>query len=322
MSIRRALTSATQLALLPLAACGGDVYGRVVIEPAGPMIEPALVVAGEGPPSASKRGPRDMVRVRAGRFTRGCSTVDTMCFENEHPVRVVDLPAYEIDRTEVTVAAYRQCVAAGACSTDGIDTHRSSQSTQNAPSNGHNTTRLGTPMASSTCNWGRADRDLHPINCASWDQARAFCAWAGKRLPTEAEWEKAARGGDERVYPWGDAPPSCHLAVMDEGGLGCGARTTAPVGSRPQGRSPAGALDMIGNVTEWVSDWYQEDYYASSPDVSPSGPVTGRFRVVRGGTWKNRIVGSINGLRISNRYSYVPGAHLDYVGFRCARDAR
>jgi formylglycine-generating enzyme required for sulfatase activity len=315
VSLESPLARALALSPLLLAACGGGTVAVVI-----PVDRPALVAA-DAPPPAPDR-PRDMVYVRAGPFPRGCSTSDTTCFANERPLRSIDLPAFYIDRTEVTVAAYRSCVASGACSADGLDMATQTNSTWTKPDDGHNTTRFGDSYASPTCNWSNPERGLYPINCVSWDQARAFCAWAGKRLPTEAEWEKAARGDDERIYPWGDAPPSCGVAIMDEGGPGCGTNNTAPVGARPRGRSPSGALDMIGNVMEWVSDWYDEGYYAQSPSVAPPGPPSGRFRVVRGGTWLSRIVGTVNALRISNRYSYTPHAHLDFVGFRCARDVR
>jgi formylglycine-generating enzyme required for sulfatase activity len=259
-----------------------------------------------------------MVFVPAGSFLRGCAAADDSCFDNEQPAHSIHLAPFWLDRTEVTVAQFRRCVAAGACTDAGLGEHAGSRTTSVVPGKGHNTTHFDPPAPSSTCNYTAQGREDHPINCVSWDQARSFCAWAGKRLPTEAEWEKAARGVDERIYPWGNAPPSCSHVVMAGG---CGKGGTAPVGSRPGGASPVGALDMSGNVTEWVSDWYGVDYYADSPVRDPGGPPTGSFRVVRGGTWRNSVEGKLNALRNSNRYSYIPTAHLDYVGFRCAQDA-
>jgi formylglycine-generating enzyme required for sulfatase activity len=299
-------------AALPLAslACAGSDYPAVVM--IGGEVRP-LAVAGDPVPTG------EMVLVPAGSFLRGCSPADDSCFDNEHPARAIHLDAFYLDRTEVTVAAYRSCVAAGACSTEGLGQHSGSRTTSVTPGQGHNTTEFDPAASAATCNYTARGREGHPINCVSWHQAQAFCAWAGKRLPTEAEWEKAARGRDDRIYPWGNAPPSCSLAVMDGG---CGKGGTARVGSRPRGMSPAGALDMSGNVTEWVSDWYGVDDYAGSPAHAPRGPSTGRFRVVRGGTWRNAVEGKLNALRNSNRYSYIPTAHLDYVGFRCAADPR
>ena len=215
-----------------------------------------------------------MVRVPAGEFFSGCNEeVDSECYEDEKPGKKRYVSAFAIDGTEVTVEAYRECVRAGRCKEPG--TGRS-------------------------CNWGRGDREGHPANCVDWNQATAYCAWKGKRLPTEWEWEKAARGTDGRKYPWGNEQVSCRQAVIREGGAACGrGRTTFQVASKPLGVSPYGAHDMIGNVWEWTSLQYP-------------GSTN---RVVRGGSWGN-FPGNA---RASNRSRNGPDYRSRVIGFRCAQ---
>ena len=227
----------------------------------------------------------DMVLVPAGKFWMGCNgTVDSSCGSDEKPGHDVYLDAFEIDKTETTVSAYGACWSAGPCET---------------------------PLKySSGCNWGIAGKEDHPVNCLDWDDAKAYCEWSGKRLCTEAEWEKAARGTDGRRYPWGNAEPTCTLAVMN----GCPGDTQA-VGSIPAGASPYGALDMAGNVWEWVADWYDSSYYSSSPASNPTGPDSGSYRVLRGGSFD--YVSSF--LRASGRGGVTPSLAYDYLGLRCCR---
>jgi formylglycine-generating enzyme required for sulfatase activity len=262
-----------------------------------------------------------MVRIPAGAFLRGCSPNDRHCYDNERPESFIHLDAFYVDRMEVTVASYRRCVEAGACSDEALDSHAPTTHSDNAPGQGLNDSTSEPAVPDPGCNWPHPGRAEHPINCLSWHQATAFCAWRKKRLPSEAEWEKAARGRTENIYAWGNEPPSCERAVMHEGGAGCNAGSTAPVGSRAAGKSPYGVLDLTGNVWEWMADWYQDDFYAHSPDENPTGPAAGRFRVVKGGGWSDWVRGEIDSLRISNRYSYAPDLRFVYVGFRCMRDA-
>ena len=229
--------------------------------------------------------------VPAGSFWMGCnSAVDSNCYSDESPYHEVTLSGYYMDKTEVTVDAYGECVTAGSCT---------------APSTG------------GSCNWGVSGRGGHPVNCVNWTQAREYCAWVGKRLPTEAEWEKAARGTDGRKYPWGNETATCEYAVMYEGGNGCGTGSTWDVcGKSPSGDSPYGLCDMSGNVWEWVSDWYDSDYYTNSPSSNPTNTVSGSTRVRRGGGFYGN-----DGLRASNRSGYDPSGDYYPLGFRCARDA-
>ena len=214
----------------------------------------------------------DMVEVEAGRFLMGCASSNERCGANEGAAREVLLERYAISRTEVTVAAYRACVEAGGCT---------------APARVHG-----------LCHWGKRRRDHHPVNCVRWDQAESYCRWRGARLPTEAEWEKAARGSDERSYPWGDAGDYCQNTVME----GCPG-FAQPVGSRPGGASPSGALDMGGNLSEWTADWYLNTYYKGAPTEDPRGPVHGVERAVRGGSF---ISADVSALRVSRRQGKVP----------------
>jgi formylglycine-generating enzyme required for sulfatase activity len=237
-----------------------------------------------------------MVLVPAGSFLRGSAEGQGSANErpqksiDERPQKSIHLDTFYIDKHEVSVARYRKCVQAGGCTTPN---------TRN-------------------CNWGESGREDHPVNCVDWEQARKYCAWAGGRLPSEAEWEKAARGTDGREYPWGSERATCERAVLTEGGAGCGKGRTWPVGSKAAGDSPCGAQDMAGNVWEWVNDWYDKDYYRSSPARNPAGASSGTFRVIRGGSWNYFA----ENLRAAYRTSAAPAARGIHLGFRCVRTKR
>ncbi len=252
--------------------------------------------------------PRDdgMVSVPAGEFFMGCNErVDSECENDEKPGRRVSVKAFRIDKTEVTVAAYRKCVQAGGCSAEGLTTAFWSGKVQT--------------KWSKYCNWDKPDRANHPINCVNWEHARRYCAWANKRLPTDAEWEKAARGTDGRKYPWGNKGfGDVRVAnIADESakrkfskltvaeGYDDGFVDTAPVGSfSPAGDSPFHAQDVIGNVWEWTADWYVHG------DI-----VRGKYRSLRGGSW----LSDPRFARASNRNLHDPADRRDFVGFRCVQ---
>ena len=230
------------------------------------------------PPSKLDIGPT--VNVSAGTFPMGCNAAtDLECRADEKPQHNVTLPAFDIDKTEVTQAQYLACVKAGKCTYP-------------------------------KCPWDPCAQPDIPIACVKHAQALDYCSWAGKRLPSEAEWEKAARGTDGRKFPWGNAPITCDLANMN----GCG-DTRWSVGSKPMNASPYGALDMAGNVVEWTNDFYDPGYYAVSPPSAPVGPKDGTEYCGRGGGFKSDPIWHCTG----SRDLYEPPYIKVSMGFRCAK---
>lgn len=247
----------------------------------------ALVVlalaVGDGGGGAAALPKDGMAHVAGGKFTMGAS--DRKARANERPARVVSVPSFFIDRTEVTVGDYRSCVDGGKCKR---------------------------PLRSSTsCTYDLGDARL-PVSCVSWDMARTYCAAIAKRLPREVEWEMAARGPTPVRYPWGGATTTCQTAVtlVGEGTQkSCGKKGPLRVGSKPAGASPFGVLDMSGNVEEWVEDWYGE----TTSDLSPRA---GASHVLRGGGW---LTAPSLSRTTSRNWGSVREAGPN-VGFRCARD--
>jgi formylglycine-generating enzyme required for sulfatase activity len=209
---------------------------------------------------------------------------------HEQPQHRVWVSDFWIDRAEVTNALYRACVAAGKC-TEPKKYYQG---------------------------------DEHPVVYVDWDQAVAYCEYREMRLPTEAEWEKAATWcpacldpEHKRTYPWGNGWPTCDRTVMDDDEFGCGKQATHPVGSKPSGDSAYGAHDMAGNAWEWAADWFDAGAYVGHQDAAnPTGPETGESRVLRGGSWATKS----HYLRAAGRLKYLPPPTTQDVGigFRCA----
>ena len=268
--------------------------------------------------------PPGMARIEGGDFFMGSDLQGADAREvPAHPVRV---GAYCLDVHEVTVAKHKACSDSGTCLRAGRENEwpEGISAAQK---------KIYDPL----CNVSDPEaRAQHPINCVTWEQARAYCDSVGGRLPTEAEWEFAARGSDGRVYPWGDTPPTAlhlnacgkecvawgkahpdpagPLAPMHDGDDGF--PTTAPVGRFPQGKTESGVYDMTGNVWEWVADWYAPYAKSSERKQNPAGPATGNERVIRGGAWNG---GTPSWVRPTFRYSDSPDKRSHGIGFRCAK---
>lgn len=230
-----------------------------------------------------------MVRVSDGVFRMGSLTGPA----KSQPLHVVSLATFYIDQYEVTTARYAQFLAAA----------------------GQDDPEL-VPMLWDQVNV--SDDGDRPVMGVTWVAADAYCRSVGKRLATEAEWEKAARGADGRTYPWGDNAPTVKLANFDQPVSATVYRDSLrPVGSYEAGKSAYGAYDMAGSVSEWVSDWYHEAYYATSPVRDPQGPTHGQQKVLRGGSFGDPVLA----LKSTSRESYFPVDQGPYAGIRCAQTA-
>ncbi|MCO6451317.1 MAG: SUMF1/EgtB/PvdO family nonheme iron enzyme [Caldilineales bacterium] len=219
-----------------------------------------------------------LVYVPGGPFVMGSQASDPNAQPDESPQRTVTLDGFWIDRTEVTNERYTACVKAGVCA----------------------------PIVSPRSDM--IDRPDLPVIGVAWGEASAYCAWVGRRLPTEAEWEKAARGANARLYPWGDQLDTAMLVNID-----FRVGDFNDVGANSDDRSPYGVMDMAGNAPEWVADWYQSDAYAQGDVVNPQGPAKSMVRVQRGGAWN----AAPSAARAANRFWAFPDRN-DFTGFRCA----
>lgn len=226
--------------------------------------------------------PEGMVLIPAGEFLMGAEDG----LQDARPMHRVYLSSYWLDMYQVTNARYRQCVEGGGCT---------------APKDRKE--------------FDDPQKAQHPVINITWNQARSFCQWQGKRLPTEAEWEKAARGTDGRRYPWGNDEEVVKSRVKN-GELRTGANGTEPVGRQAAPASPYGVFELVGSVSQWVKDWYAEDFYQTSSARDPQGPARGSFRVLRGGEWNEKPP--------DLRASYRGWDEVTYwgptVGARCAED--
>jgi eukaryotic-like serine/threonine-protein kinase len=238
------------------------------------------------PPTTTPLPPTfNMVLVPEGSFSMGSET-----HEDESPIHLVELSAYYIDQYEVTNVAYKRCVDASIC----------------APPKQSNAVLY-------SAYYGNPEFDDYPVVNVDWNMAKTYCEWRDARLPTEAEWEKAANGREGYIYPWG-TDISCNRTNYFDGYKYCVGSTTK-VGTYESGKSPYSVYDMAGNVSEWVNDWYDPIYYQSSPSLNPLGPDSGERRVLRGGSFNNRE----HFLRIVGRNAYNPTDSYSDLGFRCAR---
>jgi eukaryotic-like serine/threonine-protein kinase len=230
--------------------------------------------------------PAILIDIPAGEFLMGSAENEAVSFQNERPKHKVYLDEYWIDSHKVTNAMYGACFEAGVCADPGTYISRMWND-----------------------NYENPDTRAYPVTYVTWQQARDYCRWLGRDLPTEAQWEKAARGTDGRIYPWGDTI-DCSLANY----AACKLKDITRTDRYPDASSPYGVLDMSGNVWEWTLDWYDRGYYAESPAINPTGPLTGTLRVLRGGSWLN----GADYVRSAYRFSASPEHGNDYFGFRCA----
>jgi formylglycine-generating enzyme required for sulfatase activity len=262
---------------------------KTPLPPTPTQIQPTATPAPPGDPVLGDEWGRptdDMVMsfIPAGEFEMGSTESNPCGHLDEFPQHIVYLDGYWIDQTQVTSAQYRRCVDNEGCE------------------------------APASCGWGAGTYDEeskvdHPVVCVTWEEARTYCAWAGGRLPTEAQWEKAAQGGDGRAYPWGE---EFDAGKCNSGESGINEPTPVRLYS-PGGDSPYGLADMAGNVWEWMIDWYDIDYYAKASSQNPTGPAAGDRKALRGGSY----YGDLCNARTTYRYYDIPYGRGPGVGFRC-----
>lgn len=296
-------------ALLLMLILSGCIM-QTPIQPAQPVVEeePEVIPTEAPEPISEETGeviaepeaieiPEGMVLIPATRYTMGCDPEHNngySCSNDELPQHDVSLSAFAIDIYEVTNAQYAACVAAGVCA---------------AP--------VATASQAREDYFTNAEYANFPMINVKWEEAQTYCRWAGKRLPTEAEWELAARGSTPKAYAWGDDVPDCSKAnIYDDASMSACVGDTVAVGSYPDGASEFGVMDMTGNVWEWVADSYIADFYADSPTENPLAQEANQVYTVRGGGWTSNWLAS----RLTSRgydLSFYSGLDL---GFRCAMD--
>jgi Uncharacterized conserved protein len=243
------------------------------------------------------------VTIPAGSFKMGCNgDLEGSCPEDTVPVHDVNLSSYVMDKFEVPVELFELCMAENICTNDD-------------PEKPH----YRTSAESDKCNIGNSERLNHPANCVTWHGAKAYCEWLGKRLPTEAEWENAAKSGKVQIYPWGNTPvASCDNTVMKSEANGCGSNVTSPIGSKAAGVSEHGIFDLSGNVAEYTNDWYEKKFYSTeeASNTDPQGPAEpekDKYKVIRGGSYiygENHTHASFRGS------AKLDDPAIDF-GFRC-----
>jgi formylglycine-generating enzyme required for sulfatase activity len=280
-----------------------------------------------------------MAYIPEGEFTMGAnaSDIQDVCFDhyvmcsaadyrNQEPPHPVTLDSYWIDQTEVTFAQYAKCLVDGACSVTETqrvhcgqfkycDVPITPEEQANLLEPGFQTTKFiysrGGTIVNNPIIYVKEEFADFPVIDVTWEDAQKYCQWVGGRLPTEAEWEKAARGTEGNIYPWGDEKFTSGDAVISRP-----VERTFAVGSHPKDSSQYGVLDTSGNVSEWVADFYAADYYSQSPTQNPMGPEEGSKRVLRGGNWMSAPDGGVATTRNGN----TPNAYDLLYGFRCAMD--
>ncbi|HEY0464862.1 MAG TPA: SUMF1/EgtB/PvdO family nonheme iron enzyme, partial [Polyangiaceae bacterium] len=325
-SSKTGLLVGVALGLVGLGAVGFLLLGGKHEDPAAKTSSAALASApppalASAPASASAAPPpscpEEMVQIPAGQFFMGSDLKDAP--DNEKPSHNVTVESVCMDTYEVSAKKYKACSDQGKC--------RRAPTEVDWPK----ITAAERTTYSPLCTISDPEKLDHPITCVTWEMADNYCKANDKRLPTEAEWEFATRGPDGRIYPWGDDPPTAeHLNACDAQCLAWGKAhkvelkalekgddgfaTTAPVGKFPAGRSRFGPYDVVGNVWEWVADWYGD--YKADAAKNPLGPTSGERKVIRGGAWN---AGFETWLHPSFRYAQVPNAQSYGIGFRCVK---